>query len=304
MILALQLVLNLLTLSACYALLALGFVLVLNATGAVNFSHGDLVMVGGFGAAALASHLDLPGLALLPLLLLGMAAIGVLVALLAWFPLRDRPPETIFISTIAIGIMLENGASLLFGPEPRGAPPLLGVGVFHVVGLAIGRQSVAIIVVAALLILALHLTFGRTQLGRRLRATAQDREIAQALGVRVDAMVAGTFAIGTALAGAAGLLLANAFFVSPSSGTDYMLKAYIATVIGGWGSLPGAVAGGALLALFEVLYPSLPLLLPPLGGLHWLFSETSATIALDIAILLILALRPQGLFGEAASQRP
>lgn len=290
---ALQLVFNALTLAACYALLALGFVLILNATGAVNFSQGDLVMAGGFVAVALAGRLPLPGLVLLPLVLAVLAGLGLLVALLGYLPLRRRPPETVFISTIAIGVMLQNGATLLFGPEPRAAPPLIST----------GTQGVAAIAVAALLVLALQLTFTRTQLGRRLRATAQDREIAAALGVRVDAMAAGSFALGAALAGAGGMLLANLYFVAPDAGAGFMLKAYGAAVIGGWGSIPGAVLGALLMAGFEVLYPSLPLIVPGLGGAGGLFSEVSATVALDIVILLILGLRPQGLLGEAYRRR-
>ncbi len=137
-------------------------------------------------------------------------------------------------------------------------------------------QSLAIIGVAALLIAGLHILFAHTQFGRRLRATAQDREVAMAVGIPVDAMIVGTFAVGAALAGAAGLLLSNAFFVTPTAGSDYILKAYIAVVIGGWGSIAGAVAGALLIAAFEVLYPSLPLLIPALDGLPGatLFSQT------------------------------
>ncbi len=168
-------------------------------------------------------------------------------------------------------------------------------------------QSLAIIGVAGLLIVGLQVLFVHTQFGRRLRATAQDREVAMAIGIPVDRMVVVTFAIGAALAGAAGLLLANAFFVTPTAGADYMVKAYIATVIGGWGSIPGAVAGALLIAAFEVLYPSLPLLIPALLRMPQsdaVFSQTTSTIMLDVAVLIILVARPGGLFGEAVRQRP
>jgi branched-chain amino acid transport system permease protein len=302
-----QLLLEVLALGAAYALVALGFVLILNATGAVNFSQGDLVMAGGFAAVVLADLLQVPGLVLLPLLLVGMAALGVVVAVVAYLPLRRRPPEAVFISTIAVGIILQNGANHLFGAEPIAAPPLLGGGRVRFAGIDASVQSLAIIAVAALLIVGLHLLFAHTQFGRRLRATAQDREVAMAIGIPVDRMVAGTFAVGAALAGAAGLLLSNAFFVTPTAGGDYMVKAYIAIVIGGWGSIPGAVAGALLIAAFEVLYPSLPLLIPALlrmPGSDGVFSQTSSTIVLDVAVLLILVARPQGLFGEAVRQRP
>lgn len=299
--LALQLLFNAVALGAAYALVALGFVMVRNATGAVNFAQGDLVMVGGYAGLALFAWLPAPGIALLPLLLLAMAALGALVALAAYFPLRRRPPEAVFISTIAIGIILQNGANLLFGPEPRRPPALLGEGEIRWGELVFGRQSLAVIAVAALLVTGLHALFSRTQFGRRLRATAQDREMASAIGIPVDAMVAATFALGVALAGTAGLLLARGFFVTPTDGANYMLKAYVAVVIGGWGSIPGAVAGAGLIALFEVIYPALPALVPGLGGP--LFSQNTAAVVLDALILLILAARPQGIFGEAAKAR-
>ncbi len=304
---ALQLAVQVLSLGAAYALVALGFVLILNATGAVNFSQGDLVMAGGFLAVVLVDTLHLPGLVLLPLLLVLMGGVGVVVAVAAYMPLRRRPPEAVFISTIAVGIILQQGANRLFGAEPLAAPPLLGAGRVRFAGVDASVQSLAIIGVAALLIAGLHILFTHTQFGRRLRATAQDREVAMAIGIPVDAMVVGTFAVGAALAGAAGLLLSNAFFVTPTSGSDYILKAYIAVVIGGWGSIAGAVAGALLIAAFEVLYPSLPLLIPALDGLpgaESLFSQTLSTVMLDLAVLLILVARPQGLFGEAVGHRP
>jgi len=288
--LALQLLINGLALGAAYALIALGFVLVLNATAAVNFAQGDMVMAGGYVAIALAGALPVPGIFLLPLVLVLMAALGLVVAALAYLPLAGRPPAAIFISTIAIGIVLQNGVNLVFGAAPRAAPSLLGAGQLDWGGLAVSTQSLAIIAVAALLIAGQSFVMARTQFGRALRATAQDRETARAVGIRVTAMIAASFAIGAALAGAAGLLLANQFFITPSAGTDFVIKAYIATTIGGWGSLAGAVAGAFLIAFFEV-------------GVSSVLSYTAATAALYAALLAILLLRPQGLFGEAAQLR-
>jgi branched-chain amino acid transport system permease protein len=287
---AFQLLVNGLALGAAYALVALGFVLVLNATSAVNFAQGDLVMAGGMLAVAVAPFIPAPGLVLLPLVLALMAGLGLLLALVAYLPLRNRPPVSVFISTIAVGIILQNGAAVLFGPEPRVAPPLLGDGVLRLGGVAVPEQSVAIILVAALLIGAQHMIFAHTQLGRRLRATAQDPEMARACGVPVTRMILVTFAIGTACAGAAGLLLANRYFVTPTAGGDLILKAYIAVTVGGWGSVPGAVVGALLIALFEV-------------GVSSVLSYPVALGALYGVLLVILMVRPQGLFGEAVRRR-
>jgi branched-chain amino acid transport system permease protein len=286
----LQLLVNGIALGAAYALVALGFVLILNATSAVNFAQGDMVVAGGYAAVALAGILPLPGIALLPAVLVLMALLGALFSALAYLPLMRRPPVAVFISTIALGIVFENGANALFGAEPRAAPPLLAAGRLEWGGVQISYQRLAIIGVAAALILAQHLLFARTQLGRMLRATAQDREMARALGIPATRMVVATFAVAASLAGAAGLLLANEYFVTPGEGTSYILKAYIAATIGGWGSLPGAVAGALLIALFEV-------------GVAAFASYSAATAALYAALLAILFLRPQGLFGEAARRR-
>src|SRR5882724_3950933 len=121
--LVLQLLINGLALGAAYALAALGFVLVLNATGAVNFAQGDMVMAGGYVAIALAGVLPVPGLVLLPLVLVLMAGLGLALSAAAYFPLRARPQAAVFISTIAVGIILENTANLIFGAAPRAAPP-------------------------------------------------------------------------------------------------------------------------------------------------------------------------------------
>ena len=286
----LQLVINGIALGAAYALVALGFVLVLNATGAVNFAQGDLVVAGGFMAVALAGLAPLPGILLLPLVMLLMAGIGLAVSALAYWPLRDRPPVSVFISTIALGIVIQNGLNGIFGAEPRVAPALFGAGRFEFAGLAIGHQSLSVMGVAAVLVGGIHLLLGRTQLGRMLRATAQDREVAAALGIPVNGMVALTFAFAAALAGAAGLLLANQFFVSPADGGNFIVKAYIAVVIGGWGRIGGALAGAMLVALFETVIAA------------W-FDYAVAIGLLYAALLAILFFRPQGLFGEAAGRR-
>jgi branched-chain amino acid transport system permease protein len=302
--LTLQLLVNGVALGAAYALCALGFVLIVNATGAVNFAQGDMVMVGGLAAVVLASVLPVPGLVLLPLVILLTAALGLAFSAIAYFPLRARPPVSVFISTIAVGIILQNAVTAGFGPEPRTGPPLLAGGSLRLGEIFVSVQSVAIIVVAAALFAGQHILFKRTRLGVELRATAQDRTMAEALGIRVNAMIGLTFALATALAGGAGLLLANVFFVTPTDGANYMLKAYIAATIGGWGSIPGAIAGALLIAVFEVVFPSLPLL----SGIFaqapsWLFSQTSATVILYLALLAILIVRPQGLFGETVQRR-
>ena len=290
MLTLLQLSLNGLALGAAYALVALGFVLVLNATGAVNFAQGDLVMAGGYAAAVLAPRLAVPGLALLPIVIAIMALLGLAVAAVGYFPLMRRPATSVFVSTIAIGLVLQNATLALFGPEPRGAPPVWENEPLRWGELTASTQALAVIGIAAVLVLGQGWLLACTRLGRELRATAQDREMAAALGIRVNAMIALCFALAAAFAGAAGALIANQYFVTPTAGGALILKAYIAVVIGGWGSLSGAVTGALLVGLFETVVAAS-------------VSYTAASALLYAALLLILLLRPQGLFGETTGRR-
>lgn len=286
----LQLLLSALSLGSTYALVALGFVLVLNATNAVNFAQGELVVAGGFLAVALSPMVDLPGIVLLPAVMLGAGLIGIVLSLVAFLPLRRRPPTAVFISTIAFGIIVQNAVLALSGPEPATASPLLAAGGARIGDTAVGWQSLAMIATAAALVGLLHLLLERTQFGRRLRATAQDPEIARALGIPVVPLILVAFALAGALAGAAGLLVANQFFLSPSDGANYMLKAYIAVVIGGWGRTWGAVLGALLIAVFESFAAA------AVGHL-------AAEALLYLVLLAVLLFRPSGILGEAAGRR-
>lgn len=289
--LSVQLALNAVALGAAYALVAIGFVLVLNATTAVNFAHGESVVAGGFAAVALTGLVagiwpgEVPGIVLLPGVLLLTALLGLAIAGLAYLPIRDRPPVSVFVTTIAFGIIVANGLNAGFGAAPRTAPALLGGGTVELLGITASRQSLAIIATAAILIGALAFVLQRTQLGRRFRACAQDPEMARALGIRLTRITLLGFAMGTAFAGAAGLLLAHQFFVTPSDGASLILKAYVAVVIGGWGSLRGAALGAFLIAIFEVAVASVS-------------SQPMAEGLLYAAVLLVLLVRPEGIFGE------
>jgi branched-chain amino acid transport system permease protein len=286
----LQLVINGVTLGAAYALVALGFVLIVNATGAVNFAHGDLVMTGGYVAVGLGAMAPVPVIVLLPFVALIMFVLGVAVAAVAYFPLLRRPPSAVFISTLLCGIILQNAFVVLFGPQARAAPPLIAPGAVHVGSIEFSLQSLGILVVAAALIGLQYVVFARTQIGRRLRATAQDREMAQAIGIAAHALIAATFGFGTALAGIAGALLANQFFVYPTGGIPLSVYAYIAVVIGGWGSIAGAVIGSMIISVFQVVVSAY-------------VSYAAATGLLYSALLVIFFVRPQGLFGERIRRR-
>jgi branched-chain amino acid transport system permease protein len=288
--LILQLALNTLALAAAYALVAFGFVLLINAVGAVNFAHGDMVVAGGFIAVLLGMQFDLPGLVIAPAVLLLSGILGLVLSLLAYFPLRRGPPVGIYVSTIAIGIMLQNAVLNLFGGAPRRGPVLIDAQPVRLGEIVISSQAVLTIVVAAAILVGLHLLLQRTMIGRRLRATAQDPLMAESIGIDTKAMIALSFALAAALAGAAGLLLAPLHFLSPQDGASLILKAYVATVIGGWGRLHGALLGALIVASFEIIGATL-------------LSQPAAEAALYVILLAMLWLKPDGLFGEPAGRR-
>jgi branched-chain amino acid transport system permease protein len=273
-----------------YALVALGFVLALNAAGAVNFAHGALVVLGGAVAVVLGSALHLPSFLLLPLVALALALAGIAAARIAILPLAARPPEATFVATIALAAVIEQGLQVQLGSAPRAAPSLAGTGVFELAGLQVGRQPLAILVVGGLLVAAVWFLLERTQAGRRMRAVASDRYMARAVGIPVARTIMLSLALSGGLAGIAGLLLGHQFLVSPTQGGDYMLKAYIAVAIGGWGSVPGALLGALAIGVFETFVAAAV-------GDAW------ASAALYAGVLALLMVRPNGVFGEPTGRR-
>ena len=263
-----------------YALVALGFVLALNASGAVNFAHGGLVVLGGAAAVLADMWTGLPAPLLLPLVAVALGLAGVVTARVAILPLVHRPPEATFVATIALAAVIEQGLMLGLGGAPRSAPPIAGS----------GEQPWAIVIVGVILIAAVWFLLERTQTGRRMRAVAADRYMARAAGIAVDRYVVLSLALAGALAGVAGQLLGHQFLVVPTDGGGHMLRAYIAVALGGWGSVPGAVLGALGIGVFETFVSA------------WL-GDAWASAALYIAVLVVLSLRPQGLFGEPAGRR-
>jgi len=286
--LTLQVLWNGLSLGAAYGLLALGFALTLRAAGAINFAHGDVAAAAVFAAVAAAS-LGLTGGWTIVVAATAGGAAGLIVAGLAWAPLRRRPVEATFIAAIALGIVVQNGLTAVFGGAPQALASFPAGGLAHG-DLYFSAHALWTVGLAAAAFLAAAWTLKRTQLGRRLRAAAEDPEIAAAHGLPVLRLALGAFVAAGMLAGLAGALLSNQHFTTPTTGADYIPKAYIAATAAGWGRiLPTAVAALAI-ALFETIGAAL-------------VSHPVAEGALYIAFVLLLAFRPQGLAGEAAGRR-
>ncbi len=236
---------------AIYALVALGFVLLIRAASVVNFAQGEFSMLGAYAMVVLSSLLGVPYWVALPIAIVLMAGFGVLFAGATYWPLRHRGQLPVIISTIGASIFLANTVLALYGPSPEVLPGLFDTPGFEVGGVFMDSQYVAIMVTAAAMLLLQFLIFEKTLLGKKLQATSQDKEMASLLGIPVALMVLITFAYSAALGGLAGILVAPVLFVSVGMGTIISLKAFAANIIGGFGSIPGAILGGLALGIVE-----------------------------------------------------
>ena len=285
-----QILLNGVAIGCIYALVSCGFVWVYATVGAVNFAHGELVMVGAYLGVTAAVLLGWPPVAALVGAVVAGAVLGLLFQAVAFAPVRARPPLTFIVVSIGMSILLRNGALVLWGPDPVAPPDLLGGRMVWLGDVRVSAHQVLIVVVTLAVFCAQAVFFARTRLGRRLQATAEDQETARLMGIDVRAMTALTFALSAALAALAGTLAAPVIFVSPDLGLFIILKAFIALVIGGFGSIPGTLVGGVLLGVLEVLTGA------------YVSSAYKDGVAFLVLVGTLLLL-PHGLFGERVGDR-
>ncbi len=288
--LTLQLVINALAVGSIYAVTALSFEIAYESTGVVNFSTGQLVTAGalvGASVTRLAPHFA--PIAYLAVIL-AMAGLGLLFYAGAYLPLRHRPVLTIIIGTVAVGILVQNVSQLIWGPLPLATPSPVGSGTAQWDGLVVPYHALFVIAVTSLLIVVVYLLLYRSPLGAQFRALAQDPEAARLIGVPVGRLYALTWVLACVLAGIAGLLLSPMWFVDVGIGDSLALKAFAAAIIGGFGSIPGAIIGGVSVGLAEVL------------GARFISSAYKDAIVFALMILF-LVVRPQGLFGERVADR-
>ncbi len=288
--LVVQLLINGLAMGAIYALVALGLLQIFNAVRVVNFGQGQLLMVGAYMGVATMVQADLPAWLAYPATLIAMAVIGVVFMLVAYYPLRGKPYYVLILTTIAMGIVLENLALIIWGPLPQGVPSPFGSAQWQFSGVTVSLKVLFVFAATAVLLVGQWWFFNRTVYGRMMQATAQDMEMARLVGVRVRYTVAAAFALAAVFAGAGGLLIGPLFLAEPTMGGSLGLKAYVVSVIGGFGSLPGAVIGGLILGVVETLAA---------GYISSTFRDAYAFIMM-IAMLFVM---PRGLFGEKVSER-
>jgi branched-chain amino acid transport system permease protein len=292
-----------LALGSIYALVALGFVLIIRTTNVVNFAQGDFAMLGGYLMVLFLvgmpgnPDLGLPGMELaLPywlaivLTVLVMGIIGIAFNYGVYYPLRNRPFLPVLISTLGASIFLQNTVLAVFNPQPRPLDKLLSVDGITIGGVFLDSQYLVILAFTILAVGFQYFLFEHTLLGKKLQAVSQDKDMARLLGIPVSLMIIITFVYSSVLGGLAGVLVSPILFVSIGLGSAIALKAFAATIIGGFGDIAGAIVGGLIIGIVEsfgAYYISVP------------YKDAFAFVFLFV----VLVARPQGIFGEKVSEK-
>ena len=282
-----QQLLNGVMLGSAYALIAIGYTLIFGVLHLVHLAHGEVFMVGAFAGLVAVKY---AGGDILMAIVLGAAAAGVvgaLVELLAIRPIRRRKGHALapMISTIGVGIVLQEVVARLFGAEQVGFPHRMEAASWHIGSVTVSSIQLLILGVSVVLMLALHLFVTRTRAGMAMRATAENASIAHTLGIRSERIVLLTFVIASAMGGAAGVLVGLSYnAISPFMGVDMGIKGLVAMLLGGLGNIYGAVLGGLIIGMVEVL------------SVAYLASSYRDAFAFIIMIAVLL-LRPRGIFG-------
>ncbi|PUB10946.1 branched-chain amino acid ABC transporter permease [Paenisporosarcina sp. OV554] len=286
-----QQIINGISLGSIYALIALGYTMVYGIIKLINFAHGDVFMVGSFiGFYSITAW----GLGFFPALLLSMvacAAFGVLIERIAYKRLRNATRIAALITAIGVSLLIEYGVIYVRGAQPEAYPDVVPNISFNLFGAQISSQSILILSVSVILMIILQLIVHKTKIGKAMRAVSHDVDAAKLMGINVDNTISATFAIGSALAGAAGVIFGVYYTkIEPLMGVIPGLKAFVAAVLGGIGIIPGAMVGGLVLGVVETV----------VSGLGFSLWRDAAAF---IILILILIFRPSGIFGKNTREK-
>ena len=280
------------SLGSVYAIIALGYSMVYGIAKMLNFAHGDVIMVGGYISLLSMTALGLPWPVAVLLAMLVCTVLGVIIEGLAYRPLRSAPSLAVLITAIGVSYFLQNSAQLLWGASPMSYTPIVSGSVQMFGGrLSISYVSLLTIAMCIVIMAGLTLFTGKSKLGKAMRACSEDKGAAQLMGINVNLTISLTFAIGSALAAIAGVLLCS-FNTSlmPTTGSMPGIKAFTAAVFGGIGSIPGAFLGGILLGIIESLAKA--------------YISTQLANSIVFAVLIItLLVRPAGLLGKYVPEK-
>ncbi len=284
-------VLNGLQLGSIYALVALGYTMVYGIILLLNFAHGDIIMFGSYVAWIALVQLGLnPAIAVL-LAIFGCVVLGVLIDKVAYAPLREAPRLSILITAIGVSYLLENGVQLLLGADAKVVPSIIDLGTVQVFGSTLSSTALLTVAVTIVATVVLTLLVQKTRLGKAMRAVSEDMGAARLMGVNVNSTISFTFAVGSALAGIAAILYSMAYQqVSPTMGVMLGTKAFVAAVLGGIGSIPGAVIGGLIVGFSEVFVAAF-------GLSVW------QDAVVFLLLILVLVVKPTGLLGRPVTEK-
>ena len=293
----LQQIVNGLSLGSIYALIALGYTMVYGVLRLINFAHGDVYMVGAYVGYYLSRKMQgressfVSALLVMLGSMVACAVLGLVIERLAYRPVRRASRLTLLITAIGVSLFIENGGQLVFGPDPKFFPSLAPHYEFVVVGVHLTSEQLTVIGVSFLLMILLRFFIMKTRTGKAMRAVSFNLDAAKLMGISTDGIIAVTFALGSALAAAGGVLIGMQIpKIDPLMGIIYGLKAFVAAVLGGIGNVPGAVIGGMLIGTSEVMV------------VGYLSSTYRDAIAFGILILVLL-LRPQGILGRVQKEK-
>jgi branched-chain amino acid transport system permease protein len=286
----LQQVLNAAQLGSIYALIALGYTMVYGILTMINFAHGDLFMVGAFFCFLAATFLKLPFVPTLLVSMIGVALLGVLIERVAYKPLRKAPRVSAIITALGVGLFLEN-FTLVFSPYPQSVPTLIKNVTWTIGGVSISSLQIIIILISIVLMIMLDFIVQRTKVGMAMRAISWDKTIVPLMGVPVNLIISATFALGTSLGAAAGVMYALAFpVIDPYMGILIGWKAFIAAVVGGIGNIRGAMIGAFILGILEIMVAAY-------------ISSTYRDFIAFALLLVLLIFRPYGILGKPRAQK-
>ncbi|MCR0545007.1 branched-chain amino acid ABC transporter permease [[Clostridium] innocuum] len=286
-----QQLVNGLSIGSIYALIALGYTMVYGIIKLINFAHGDIYMLGAYVGFISIAQLHL---GFFPALLLAMVVcgvLGVIIERIAYKPLRNATRIAALITAIGVSYFLEYSTQKIMGPGVKTYPSVLSNQTFHVFGIQIQMQQIYILAITIILMLALQFIVRKTKIGRSMRAVSVDADEAKLMGINVDATISYTFAIGSALAGAGGVLVGMYYnTINPLMGMVPGIKAFVAAVFGGIGIIPGAMFGGFFIGIVEALVTA--------------YGSSLYKDAVVYAILiLILIIKPAGLLGKNVKEK-
>ncbi len=282
-----------LSLGSIYAIIALGYTMVYGIAKMLNFAHGDVIMVGGYMSFVASAQLGWPPLASVLLAVVVCTILGVIIEQLAYKPLRAAPSLAVLITAIGVSYFLQNTALLIWSSNPKSFTSVVRLPSLKLFSGQLSISSVAIVTIAACISIIVILSFviGKTKIGKAMRAVSEDKDAAQLMGISVNRTISVTFAIGSALAAIAGVLLCSAYpILMPTTGALPGIKAFTAAVFGGIGSIPGAFWGGLILGLVEIF------------GKAYISTQLSDAIVFSILIIVLLV-KPTGLMGKKISEK-